>query len=66
MGSNWNRRLRSIMDRGCGVFVVLLITLPVWVIGVGLRGPVFAIGALAFLLLAVFAFGWLNKRLGGG
>ena len=59
------KRLTSLKDTGCGLLTILLITLPLWVITLALRGPVFALGALAVLVLVVFAMGWLNKLLGG-
>lgn len=59
------KRLTSLKDAGCGLLTILLITLPLWVITLALRGPVFALGALAVLVLVVFAMGWLNKLLGG-
>jgi len=59
------KRLTALKDTGCGLLTILLITLPLWVITVALRGPVFALGALAVLVLVVFAMGWLNKLLGG-
>ncbi len=58
-------RLIRLKDAGCGLLVILLITLPVWVISFALRGPLFALGALAVLLLVVFALGGLNRLLGG-
>jgi hypothetical protein len=58
------KRLSSIRDTGCGLLTILLITLPVWVISIALRGPVFALGALVVLALVVFGVGWLNKLLG--
>ena len=59
------KRLTALKDTGCGLLTILLITLPLWVITLALRGPVFAIGALAVLVMVVFAMGWLNKLLGG-
>ena len=59
------KRLTALKDTGCGLLTILLITLPLWVITLALRGPVFALGALAVLVLVVFAMGWLNKLLGG-
>jgi len=46
---------------GCGLLTVLFITIPVWVMTLGWRGPVFAFGALAVLLLAVIGLGVLNR-----
>jgi hypothetical protein len=60
------KRLTSIKDTGCGLLTILLITLPLWVITLALRGPAFALAALAVLVLVVFAMGWLNKVLGEG
>jgi hypothetical protein len=58
------KRLSSVRDTGCGLLTILLITLPVWVMTLALRGPVFALGALVVLGLVVFGIGWLNKMLG--
>jgi hypothetical protein len=58
------KRLTALKDTGCGLLTILLITLPLWVITLALRGPVFALGALLVLVLVVFAMGWLNKLLG--
>ena len=60
------RRLSSVRDTGCGLLTILLITLPVWVMSLALRGPVFALGAIVVLGLVVFGMGWLNKFLGEG
>ena len=56
--------LIRLKDTGCGLLTILLITLPLWVITLALRGPLFAFGALAVLLLVVFGIAWLNKLLG--
>ena len=58
------KRLTSLKDTGCGLLTILLITLPLWVITLALRGPVFALGALLVLVLVVFGMGWLHKLLG--
>ncbi len=58
------KRVTSFRDAGCGLLTILLVTLPLWVITLALRGPVFALGALAVLVLVVFAMGWLNRVLG--
>jgi hypothetical protein len=61
---NLFKRLVKLKDTGCGILVVLLLTLPLWVLSISMRGPVFAIGALVVLALIVFGIGWLNKLLG--
>ncbi len=61
------RRLRgaaaSLGELGCGLLTVLFISLPVWVLTLAWRGPLFAIGALAVLLAAVLAVAALNRLL---
>ena len=58
------KRLTALKDTGCGLLTILLITLPLWVITLALRGPIFALGALLVLVLVVFGMGWLHKLLG--
>jgi hypothetical protein len=50
-------------DLGCGLLTVLFVSLPVWVLTIGWRGPVYAIGALFVLLALVFAVALLNRFL---
>ena len=53
----------SARDLGCGMLTVLFITLPVWVLTIGWRGPVYAVGALLVLLALVFGVALLNRIL---
>jgi hypothetical protein len=53
----------STRDLGCGLLTVLFISLPVWVLTIGWRGPVFAVGALLVLLALVFAVAFLSRLL---
>lgn len=53
----------SIKDTGCGLLVVLFISLPVWVLTLAWRGPLFAIGALVVLLAVVIGVAFLNRLL---
>jgi hypothetical protein len=53
----------STRDLGCGLLTVLFISLPVWVLTIGWRGPVFAVGALLVLLVLVFGVALLNRFL---
>ncbi len=65
MLSKLRGRLAAVWERGCSLFVILLVTLPLWVMTLAFRGPLYAFGALAVLLLVVFGFGaigrWLNR-----
>jgi hypothetical protein len=53
----------STRDIGCGLLTVLFISLPVWVLTIGWRGPVYAIGALLVLLGLVIAIALLGRLL---
>jgi hypothetical protein len=53
----------SARDLGCGLLTVLFVSLPVWVLTLGWRGPVFAVGALLVLLVLVFCVALLNRFL---
>lgn len=53
----------SVRELGCGLLTVLFISLPVWVLTLAWRGPLYAIGALAVLLAAVLAVAALNRLL---
>jgi len=53
----------SARELGCGMLTVLFITLPVWVLTIGWRGPVYAVGALLVLLALVFGVALLNRLL---
>jgi hypothetical protein len=53
----------SARDLGCGLLTVLFVSLPVWVMTIAWRGPLYAIGALLVLLLLVFGFAVLNRLL---
>jgi hypothetical protein len=55
--------LQRIRDTGCSLLTILLVTLPFWVISMAWRGPLFALGALAVLMLLVLGFAALNKYL---
>jgi len=45
------------------LLTILFISLPVWVLTIGWRGPLFAIGALLVLLLLVVGVALLNRCL---
>jgi hypothetical protein len=49
-------------ERGCGILVFLLITMPVWVMSISWRGPLFAAGALVVLLVIVFVMATMHRR----
>ncbi len=51
----------STRDIGCGFLTVLFISLPVWVLTIGWRGPIFAMGALLVLLSMVLAVAFLSR-----
>jgi carbon starvation protein CstA len=53
----------STRDLGCGLLTVLFISLPVWVLSLAWRGPLFAIVALLVLLALVFGVAFLNRLL---
>jgi VIT1/CCC1 family predicted Fe2+/Mn2+ transporter len=53
----------STRDIGCGFLTVLFISLPVWVLTIGWRGPVYAIGALLVLLALVVSVALLSRLL---
>jgi hypothetical protein len=53
----------SVRDLGCGFLTVLFVSLPVWVLTIAWRGPVYAIGALLVLLLLAFGVAILNRLL---
>ena len=53
----------STRDLGCGLLTVLFISLPVWVLTIAWRGPVYAIGALLVLLALVFGVALLSRFL---
>jgi hypothetical protein len=53
----------STRDLGCGLLTVLFVSLPVWVLSLAWRGPLFAVGALLVLLALVFAVAVLNRLL---
>lgn len=53
----------SARDIGCGFLTVLFISLPVWVLTIGWRGPVYAIGALLVLLALVVGVALLGRLL---
>lgn len=61
MWKNRHKIIAGVKEIGCGLLTVLFITIPVWVMTLGWRGPVFAFGALAVLLLAVIGLGVLNR-----
>jgi hypothetical protein len=56
--------LAGVRDRGCAILIVMLMTLPLWMISIAYRGPRFAIGTLILLGLVVFGLAWLNRFLG--
>ena len=53
----------STRDIGCGFLTVLFFSLPVWVLTIGWRGPVYAIGALLVLLALVIGVALLSRLL---
>jgi hypothetical protein len=53
----------STRDLGCGLLTVLFISLPVWVLSIGWKGPIFAAVALLVLLALVFGVAFLNRLL---
>jgi hypothetical protein len=53
----------STRDLGCGLLTILFISLPVWVLSLGWRGPLFAIGSLIVLFALVFGIALLNRFL---
>jgi hypothetical protein len=53
----------SARDLGCGLLTVLFISLPVWVLTISWRGPVYAIGALLVLLVVVVCVALLSHLL---
>ncbi|MCX6029097.1 MAG: hypothetical protein NT169_07315 [Chloroflexi bacterium] len=62
---NLRNRLAAVWERGCGILTILLITLPLWVMTLAFRGPLFAIGALAVLFAVVIGFGAIGRWLNG-
>jgi len=62
---NRHKIIAVVKELGCGLLTILFVTIPVWVLTLAWRGPVFAFGALAVLLLIVFAFGAFHWFLGG-
>jgi hypothetical protein len=50
----------STRDLGCGLLTILFISLPVWVLTIGWRGPIFAVGALLVLAALVSGVALLN------
>jgi hypothetical protein len=57
--------LRGLTERGCAILVVLLVTMPLWVMSLAWRGPLYTLAALALLALVVAALSalerWLKK-----
>jgi hypothetical protein len=53
----------STRDLGCGLLTILFISLPVWVLTLAWRGPLFAVVALTVLLALVFGVALLNRFL---
>jgi hypothetical protein len=53
----------SVRDLGCGLLTVLFVSLPVWVLTIAWRGPLYALGALFVLLLLVFGVAVINRLL---
>ena len=53
----------STRDIGCGFLTILFISLPVWVLTIGWRGPLYAIGALLVLLALVIGVALLSRLL---
>lgn len=52
--------MTKIKETGCGILIILLITMPVWVITTSWRGPGYAIGALIVILSVVFGIAFLT------
>ena len=53
-------------DLGCTVLTVLFVSIPLWVISVSWRGPLFAMGALVVLLALVFGAAMISKLFSRG
>jgi hypothetical protein len=53
--------MTKIKDLGCTALTVLFISIPIWVMSVAWRGPVFAFLALVVLLALVFGVAALNR-----
>ena len=53
-------------DLGCTILTVLFISIPIWVISVAWKGPLFAIAALIVLLALVFGSAMISKLLSKG
>jgi hypothetical protein len=65
----WKHRrkiIEAINEIGCGMLTVLFITIPVWALTISWRGPIFAFGALAILLLVVVGMGLFTLWTGWG
>lgn len=60
-----NRRwLRGALSEvGCGFLTVLFITIPLWVFTVATRGPRFALGIMALLLVVVIGMAVISRLL---
>ena len=64
MRQRFEKSLNTFMDKGCAIMTILLVTLPLWVGGMAVRGRIFALVALIIIFFIIFGFGWLNKLLG--
>lgn len=66
MSRYWRNRHKlwdAFKEIGCGLLTVLLFTIPVWVLTISWRGPVFALTSLVVLGLALFAVIFLSRIL---
>jgi hypothetical protein len=61
---NLRNRLAAAWERGCALCVILLVTLPLWVMTLAWRGPLYALAALVVLFLLVFGWSALGRWLG--
>ena len=53
-----------ISELGCGFLTVLFFTIPVWVLTIAWRGPLYGLGMLLLLVVAVAAVALLTRRFG--
>ena len=56
----------KLKDLGCTMLTVLFVSIPLWVISVSWRGPLFAIGALVVLLALAFGAAMISKLFSRG
>ena len=51
----------KIKDLGCTILTVLFVSIPLWVVSIAWRGPLFAMVALIVLLALVFGAAMISK-----